>query len=170
MSKSSNKMSVSAAAELIGFQRQTVTSWMNKAGLDPKDGCDLNKVLKWKFNWEREQGREEATKKYASLLESEEEGIITKDEAVRRRAVAEAILKEIDLKERLGEVVPIDDVVARVEQQYSAVREKLFGIPMSVAEDLVAQEDSQVIVTIIRKAIDDVLEELDAEATRKRSR
>jgi hypothetical protein len=158
-------ISASAAADLIGVTRQTVAGWLKKSGMDPAAGVDLPALLDWKFKVERDLGRAEVEKKYAGLSKVEgEEDFIDKDEAVRRKAVADAIIREIDLDERSGRVVPIDVVTERVAAQYGAVRERFFAIPLAVSQDLVAQEDPQVIAAVIRHAIDDALEDLDAAA------
>lgn len=158
-------ISASAAADIIGVTRQTLAAWLKKAGMDPAGGVDMPVLLAWKFKLERDLGRAEAEKKYAGLEKAEgEEGFIDKDEAVRRKAVADAIIREIDLDERSGKVVPIDVVTERVAAQYGAVRERFFAIPLAVSQDLVAQEDPQVISSVIRRAIDDALEDLDAAA------
>ena len=163
--RTSKPISASAAADLIGVTRQTVATWLKKAGMDPAAGVDLPALLAWRFKAEREMGRAEAEKKYAGLSKEEgEEGFIDKEEAIRRKAVAEALIKELDLEERVGKVVPIEAVQERVEAQYAAVRERFFSIPMAVCQDLVAQEDPQVIAARIRDEIDDALEDLDAAA------
>lgn len=158
-------ISASAAADLIGVTRQTLATWLKKAGMDTAAGVDLPALLEWKFRVERELGRSEVEKKYAGLAKADEErGGMDKEEAVRRKLAADAIIRELDLEERIGKVVPIEAVTERVAQQYGAVRERFFSIPLAVSQELVAQEDPQVIAAVIRRHIDDALEDLDAAA------
>lgn len=162
--KTSKTISVSAAADVIGVQRQTVTAWMKKAGMDTSAGVDLPKLLEWKFKFERDTGRAEAEKKFAGLVREGDDGFVDKEEAQRRKAVADAVIRELDLEERLGLVAPIEMTTARVAAQYAAVRERFFAIPLACCQDLVAQEDPQVIAARIRREVDDALEDLDEAA------
>lgn len=134
--------------------------------MDTAAGVDMPALLEWKFKVERDLGRAEVEKKYAGLIgEDGGDGVgIDKEEAVRRKAVADALIRELDLEERIGKVVPIEAVTERVAQQYGAVRERFFSIPLAVSQELVAQDDPQVIAAVIRRHIDDALEDLDAAA------
>ncbi|MCG6111552.1 MAG: hypothetical protein MEQ74_05105 [Paracoccus sp.] len=162
--KTPKTMSVSAAADLVGVQRQTLGAWMKKAGMDTSAGVDLPKLLEWKFKFERDTGRAEAEKKFAGLVREGDDGFVDKEEAQRRKAVADAVIRELDLEERVGAVVPIEAVTNRVAAQYAAVRERFFAIPLAVCQDLIAQEDPQVIAARIRREVDDALEDLDEAA------
>lgn len=159
-------VSVNEASRWIGVRRQTLTEWLIALEIDYSQGVSVPEIFKAKLEYEKAAAVRKALGQVGLGADGEDAGFITKEEAQRRRAVADAIIREIDMDERIEKVVPIDAVVERVAAQYAAVREKFFAIPTGLSQELVGIDDPQVISAIIREAIDDALEELDAEAAR----
>ncbi|WP_147277370.1 hypothetical protein [Rhodovulum sp. 12E13] len=156
--------SVSEAARWIGVRRQTLTEWLIALGIDYSEGVSVPEIFKAKIEHEKEAAVRKALAQVGVGEDGEGSGQISKEEAQRRKAVADAIIREIDMDERIGKVVPIEAVVDRVAAQYSSAREKFFAIPTGLSQEVANLDDPQVISALIRDKIDEALEELDAEA------
>lgn len=81
------------------------------------------------------------------------------DEARRRRAVAEAVLAEMEVERAAGRLLKREDVDAAVIGAFARVRARLLAVPGKAAP-LVAGNDAAAASEIIRRAIHDALREL----------
>ena len=64
------------------------------------------------------------------------------------------------LQQRLGELVPIDDVITRVEGEYAVVKSTLQAIPVRVSVELADITDAEEIEKRIKREINAALTEL----------
>lgn len=85
-----------------------------------------------------------------------------KEAASARREAAKADLAEIEVAERRGELVPVDQARADVMARFALVRTKLLGVPSRIAQrqPATAREAMQLAEDFIRES----LEELAADA------
>lgn len=84
------------------------------------------------------------------------------------RAVREtyaARLLKLEYEERIGKLVPIQDVASAVESEYSRVRARLLGIASKLAPDVALTDDEGKCRALIEAAIVDALKELTADTT-----
>lgn len=160
-------VSVNEASRWIGVRRQTLTEWLVALEIDYSEGVSVPAIFKAKLEYEKAAAVRKALAQVGVGADGEGEGQVSKEESNRRKAFADAVIREIDMDEKVGTVVPIDAVVGRVAAQYSSAREKFFAIPTGVSQDLVGLDDPMVISARIRDKIDEALEELDAEAAGK---
>lgn len=164
--------SVSEAARILGFARNTVTDWLRDAGLDYSNGVDIKELLKRKLKAERDAGFEDARKKYQHVEETIEEaqamGWISEDEAKRRKLVAQMAQEEYKAAELAGEVVRISEISGVVNDEYAKVRGDLSLAPASLDHRLAMRSQDECrailddwIITVLTKLQADARYQLD---------
>ncbi len=132
-------------AELLGVTVQTVRNWMNSKGLPFKDG-QRGRLMQWPevLEWYVEMRKSEDGKKGKIATPPPTDPTAppeSMDSALRRRAVAEANLKELDLAERVGEVVSIEDVERNIAAVALNIQNKILAIPTRLTPRLVGIDD-----------------------------
>lgn len=110
--------------------------------IDPKAGAA----------WARKYRRLEA--------QAAERGELTLSEAVRRKEVALMGIREIELAEKAGLVVAIEDASRVFGAAISNARARLLQIPSAAASDLAVEFDPKAVEAILKKLVYDALEEL----------
>ncbi len=126
--ENSESMSATSVGRILGVSRQAVGHW-GKRGC-PKNSnntFDLSQVIQW---------REEQTR--AELLNEKD------SPALERKRQAEAGLKELDLEERLGQIVPLEEVEAGRVARVLVVKRALLGMPTQIASTLVGLDARQI--------------------------
>ncbi len=91
---------------------------------------------------------------------SEESVPLDFEKARARKMRADAELAEYDLAKTRGELVAVEDVAALVNEDYSAVRLALLGIPARLSAELVIAEDADMVRAILDESIREALAEL----------
>lgn len=95
----------------------------------------------------------------------EEHASLTK--ARTREAMASAELKELQIMEKAGKLVPLDEIEPRLLAMVTAVRQELLALPQKLAEDLRALHgldvDCAMIEQHIYAALDHLANDLDAD-------
>lgn len=140
--------SVSEMADLLGVNRGTLTRWLEIEGCPfvsrpdvPGGAWELAAadVIEWYVDREAKQRVEKAVK--AGFFEADE-GIIdmppsawTADEAKRRKAIFDALIRQIDLDKASRSVTPNKDVTELVTREYGKLRESLSGVGAKVSVD-----------------------------------
>jgi len=84
----------------------------------------------------------------------------TIESALRRRAVAEADLKEIDLAERRGEVAAISDVKKTLQNLARVIQTKILAIPSRLTTRLAGARERLEIEAILKAECQIVCSEL----------
>ncbi|MGN6109185.1 MAG: hypothetical protein ACTHU0_29030 [Kofleriaceae bacterium] len=75
-----------------------------------------------------------------------------------RREAALADLAELDVAERNGDLVPVDEVRAYITNKFAVVKTRILGVPSRVAQRLphVATEVVPVIESLLREALEEL--------------
>lgn len=174
------KSSSIQAARCLGIDRNTLAKWL-EAGAPFIERAEGNKpwvlsvpeIIEWKMEVEKSKAVEAALRKVSpdgtveGAIESIDDGQITLDEAKRRKAVADAVIREIQLDKEAGSVIPIEDVATVVAREYSAVRETILGIGPRVAPRIAGETDANIIAEAIREQVDESLSALQADNNKK---
>ena len=111
-------------------------------------------VVKWYADHLVERERRKA--------QSDPEGM-TQQEANRVKAVNDAEMSQIDLDERLKQVVEIDEIGKQWDQLVVRCRQRLRGMGIKLAPQLVGEENEKVISKTINDEVDDALLELSGQ-------
>jgi phage terminase Nu1 subunit (DNA packaging protein) len=149
-----NLLNKTELAEIFGVSRTTISDWIIK-GMPVEDRGRNGK--EWQFSlpqvaeWRLEQ-----------LLSNTPVSGVTITEAKRRRALAEAELKEFELKIKSGEYVHLESILELYEGMVMAIRAKLLAFPTKVATVVHGSKSLPVAHDILEKHIYEVLNELSA--------
>lgn len=148
-------------ADILGMTRHTVVEYATKRGMPYVQAADRNAGTPWLFDtaqifdWHREQAIQESLQ-YSGVASGPDE--IPKEEADRRKAVAQAALAEVELDEVKRTVVKVDDVAGIVAAEYAEVRSVLMNVPAKVAPTCAAYTKATEIQDEIERAIADALD------------
>lgn len=144
-------------AQFYGVHVNTISQWVG-------NGCPFiskgGPGRKWVFNssdvttWREDQLVLQALGDTSSL---------DIDEARRRKLAAEAALVELDLSQRRGEVIEIEEVAGLVGDDYANVRAKLLSLPSKLAPQMIGIEDPAECKALIERGVAEALEELTAD-------
>lgn len=89
--------------------------------------------------------------------------ILELGEANKRQATYKAEILRLELETKRGRLVPIDDVRATVAAEYTAVRQRMLGLPAKLCHELALADDPAACRAIVMAAIDEALVELTAD-------
>lgn len=168
------KCSAKEAERWIPRTRQTIVKYIQDDGAPcvnrPDPGkrrgewlIDVPAFISWLIDHEKEKAVQAAVKKIRAVEEEAGEGGISKEEAQRRKAVADALIREIELDEAAKRVIPRDQVLEVVAREYNAVRTALYGIPSGACEEVAEIDDPAVVADLLRKKVDEAMERLQAD-------
>jgi len=130
----SRYVSLKEAASLLDRDRNTLTKWLDqgcpyveKADRDLGRAwvLDLGEVVRWM--------EKRAADAAAEKLGAAGDGVTSEDEAKRRRAVAQAIIAEVEAAETLRTVVRISAVIDRVASDYNEIKSRMMAVPDAIA-------------------------------------
>ncbi|WP_296071495.1 terminase small subunit [uncultured Agrobacterium sp.] len=150
-------VSVKQAATLLNRDRNTVQKWLDRGCPFVTKGdralgiaweLDLADVVKWL----EERAGENAAEKFASSTD----GQVSEDEAKRRKALAQAVVAELDMLERLDTIVLKSDVLDLIAADYGEIKAKLISISDTVGASVdpaIATHVSGIVDKHIRKAL-----------------
>lgn len=88
----------------------------------------------------------------------------TYNEAAALEKHYKAQLAKLEYEQKIGAIVPIENVAQEVEKEYSRVRARLLAIPSKLAPDVALVDDVAQCRVLIEEAITDALNELAAYA------
>ena len=97
-----------------------------------------------------------------------EDGLLTIKDAERLEKTYKGKLAKLKYEQELGLVVPIDEVAATVEQEYTLVRTRMRAISAKLASQVALEDDEKKCRKIIEDAIEDALKELSSYEQAKR--
>lgn len=130
-------------ADLYNVDRRTVTNWINSDPACPswKDGKERKFDTAAVAAWKEQQAVNRAV---AAVSRQDPENI---DEAKRRKLTAEALLAEIDVQERQGQLLPVDIVETVLGETCDRLRAVAINVPSNYGVRLehlgVSSKDAQ---------------------------
>ncbi len=142
--------SVSQIAEMTGFDRRTIKTRIQGLIIQKTHGkaeyYDMHEVLPRLY----QSGQDKDINK--KLL----------DEQLRyEQARADKMILEVD--ERRGELIPVNDVASAVASEYTSVRARILSIPSRCAMDLSIESNPAKIKDRLNEEINEALSELVAD-------
>lgn len=152
-------VSLKELASFLDRDRNTVTKWLDH-GLPYVEKGDRNLGKAWSFDtaevvrWLEKRAADTTAEK---LGMTGLDGKTSEEEAKRRRAVAAAIITELEAAEAVRTVVRVSHVVDRISQDYSEIRSRLMMLPDAIAgrvETKVSQKVREVADKQVRKALE----------------
>lgn len=147
-------------AELIGVSTQTLDNWrqrglpivaQQKTGRGATWQADARAVVQW----------------LKATLENKPRtgfNVQDQDEYKTRKMKSDAEQAELDLAERLGQVVLIKDVERELENEFAKVKSRLMAIPVKLAPMLAPEDDPNVCQEILQQQVMEALSELSADS------
>ncbi len=155
-------------ADLLMVTEKTVRNWMNKNGLPSVDG-GRGRTMKWRdvLEWYvRYRGNEDGNggnggvKSDPKSADPVSEPAESYDNALRRRAIAEADLKEIELAEARGQVAAVADVRKTLQTLARAIQSKILAMPSRLTTRLAGAKDRREVEAILKAECQIVCSEL----------
>ena len=144
------RVTIGQAAELYGVHPSTISNW-TRAGLPvTREGRTGILDLAVALPWVRARDRRDLDEAKAAT---------SPDVAKTAKIVAEARLKEMEVEEREGQLVPLDQTEERWTERVIMLREALASVPgAAVQTDLVAAEREAELEALIRDTLIHVVE------------
>ena len=145
-------VSLKEAAAFLDRDRNTLTKWIEKEGCPYVEKADRDLGKAWVLDlaevvrWLERRAADTA----AERLGGATDGVTSEDEAKRRRAVAQAVVAELDMLERLRSVVPVDDILDLWSKDYGEIRTKVMALP-----DVLAANVDPSISSLVRTIADE---------------
>ena len=146
------------AAAILEVHRNTLAKWLDQ-GAPAATRADRSRGVEWELSvadivdWRVKRAVDDAVASYEG-----EGGEITTEEAKRRKAVAEAIVAEIEADEALKRVVAVADVADLVAAEYAAVRSHLQAVGAKIAGRAASMTNPAEIQELVDAAILEALE------------
>ncbi len=138
-------VSVKQASTLLNRDRNTIQKWLDQ-GCPYVTKADRSLGIAWELDlaevvkWLEERSATSAAEKFADLTE----GQMSEDEAKRRKAVAQAVVAELEMYEKLKAVIPIDDALSLWAKDYAEIKAKVMAIPDILAVNVSPEISDQV--------------------------
>lgn len=161
----SRHMSLAQLASALDRDRNTVKGWLDKGcpavtranrATGQTWALDLAEVVRWLEN----RAAESAT---AAVGAIDDAGFMPKEEADRRKAVAQALMAELNLEEERRAVVRVDVALDLVAAEYASVRQAIENVPSTMAGRLATESDPARIQAVLDEAIRSALASLKGE-------
>lgn len=151
-------------AEFMGISLPTVDKWV-------RDGCPVenrpgrNSTKKqYEFysadviEWRTQMALADLRQDYQD--EADELDQQTTDQVYRRKLKLQADIVELELREKRGELVRVEDVTRANIKMVSACRRRLLSIPSKLARQLTDESNTEVIHAAIEREVCQALHEL----------
>lgn len=149
------KLNIAQLALLCKLDRRTVAEKLQQASVAFEPGPQRGKIYVVAEALPAIFGRQ--SKEIVEIEKESEEEKLLLLKAKREKA-------QLELAEKLREVVPLDMVLGEVAKEYTFLRAKLRSIPNSISKVLALQTDPAQIFHVLTKSVDDALSELKADA------
>ncbi|MFW6028049.1 MAG: Terminase small subunit (DNA packaging protein Nu1) [bacterium] len=164
----SKTYSLASAAAVMGVRRETLYDWINRRGCPFVTRGDGTRGIVWEISipavidWRINGAVERALSGY-----QDESGKISKDEADRRRAVAQAITAEVAADEALDMVVARPDAEAAVAEFCMALKSGLSNANSRIASRAVSMASAPDIQRLCETELNRAFDAATAELTDK---
>ena len=140
-------------AEIMGISAEAIRNWVSQGCPTRKTDSGAKAYLPAEvIRWRQERALSQAMADYTAE--------VAKDEADRRKAVAQAATAEIELEQLRGRVADIDLIATEFGNALAACRARLLGVGASVAPRLSIAKGSAEMKVIVDEAIYEALEEI----------
>lgn len=160
--KAGETVNLTKLAEVFGVGRDTIMEWIAKGMPEfpqprgsVKRQFDTAMCIKWKAQYELDSISAKYEEKLAEQVETNPDKM-TKGEADTRKAVAGALMAELELAKSRGQVANIEDLMENFTTALVNVRAKLVGLPTRMAGDL-AHQDAAAVTKLLDKEITEML-------------
>ena len=175
MSADPRSCTLSVAERWLGVSRQTLTKYLRDQGAPYQkapegkgDGwvVSVPDLHAWLVDKHAREAERKAVEKVAPLPDGEGlEGQMSKEEAQRRKSVADALITEMKFDREARRVVPIDAVAPAVVAVLAPARKRLMEYPQKIGREAHNRlgVDPNVVADIARDLVDEDLEALQAE-------
>jgi phage terminase Nu1 subunit (DNA packaging protein) len=136
-------------AQLFGVAPNTLRSWIRQ-GAPVLQPAKKSRGVEWKLdfaeisNWAIARAVADAATKT-----NDKEGNISKDEAERRKAIANAVIAEVEADDALKNVVSTSDAIELRDEFVGAIRKHVMLIPARTAERISTMSDPNAIRELI---------------------
>ncbi|CUW87506.1 terminase small subunit [Agrobacterium genomosp. 2] len=127
-------VSVKQCSLLLNRDRNTIQKWLDQ-GCPFVTHADRNLGVAWELDlaevvrWLEERAARTAAEKFGDT----EDGKMSKEEADRRKAVAGAVVAELEMVEKLRTVIPISTVLDLWAKDYSEIKAKAMSLGDKIA-------------------------------------
>jgi len=151
-------VSLKELSTILHRDRNTISKWL-EIGLPYVEKADRDLGKAWIFDtaevvrWLEKRAADSAVEKLGVLGS---DGKTSEEEAKRRRAVAAAIITELEAAESVKTVVRVSHVVDRISTDYAEIRSRLMSLPDAIAgrvEAKVAQKVREIADEQVRSAL-----------------
>lgn len=178
-------LSAADIGEMLGVSERTVSNWLRDKGLPCKQDRNGRRfvwddVREWyvlmriseagnagnKALTRASHGTEALTAPNTAVAEVPSEEQETFKNALRRKVIAEADLKELELASKRGEVVSIADVQTSMANVSNALRTKIEGWPTLLVGRLHGMKDRNAMFLTLTRAAKDLCRELILDGSR----
>jgi phage terminase Nu1 subunit (DNA packaging protein) len=136
-------------AQLFGVAPNTLRSWIRQ-GAPVLQQANKSRGVEWKLDaaaiadWCVERAVADVATKT-----NDKDGNISKDEAERRKAIANAVIAEVEADDALKNVVSTSDAIKLRDEFVDTIREQVMLIPQRTAERIAAMADPNAIRELI---------------------
>lgn len=161
-------------AEAEGISRQVAAKQLTKAGIDYSKPFDHQKANKAIAAGRHPSRAKYAKRKFESVdsppsepLSDPDSSVITFLEAQRRKELANAQLKELEVRKRAGELIEVATVEATVFEKGRQTRDALLSLADRLAGILAPITDQAKVHEILLKEIHQALEALTGNRNKK---
>lgn len=141
-------------ADIFGVSTRTIRSWQS-AGM-PAEGSRKDR----KYSTEDCISWYVANRADGASGSGEEDDLPTVEESDRRWKRARARLKEVEARERRGELIEFREVVDLVEDVMTRVRARLLNLPGRRLAEIAAETDRVTVREMRMESVREILEEL----------
>jgi phage terminase Nu1 subunit (DNA packaging protein) len=171
------RCSLAEAERCLGVSRQTLAKWIDRGAPVVEQSAGKGKPTLVSVpdlhKWSVERATEEAEARLKEQIDNMgieadvDPARMPKDEADRRKAVAEALRSELRLAGDAGNLVPVADVGPAVARHLAPVRERLMGLHKELPEKLERRTgvSARISTNMIRSEIDACLADIAKEVT-----
>lgn len=163
------RCSLAEAERWLGVSRQTLAKWIDRGAPVVERPAAKGKPTLVSvpdlYKWSIDRSVDEAEARLQEQIDNMgidpdiDPARMPKDEADRRKAVAEALRSELRLAEEAGNLVPIEDVGPAVARHVAPVRGILMGLHKELPEKLERRTgvSARISTNMIRPEIDECL-------------
>jgi phage terminase Nu1 subunit (DNA packaging protein) len=157
---------VSDVAELLGVTDRQVRNWIKDKGLQSKSDprglmLDWPTTLRWYVAYQADKNLGNGgNRRPIPGSDGSEVPAETLEEAILRKTMAEADLKELQLAREQGQIVAITDLERVLANSNRSIQTQVLALPAGLAPQLIGMDDRQKIFNLIDRSCRSLLSNL----------